>query len=127
VAGISWLGSSGGRLVITGTAIFGRDTSVSSPRPGSVGPSPTGMPQAEDDYLGSLIWPADVELPGQAEPRPLDPPAPDDLALLLFTSGGAVPCRSRGASGATVITSRRASLPLRTLFDRRGGRKTGGG
>lgn len=80
------LGTSEVRLVVTDTTIFGRDTlaeltAAGFGRPFAGGPSPA------DGYLGALVWPADVELPGHAEPRPPDPPAPTDLALLLFTSG----------------------------------------
>jgi acyl-CoA synthetase (AMP-forming)/AMP-acid ligase II len=79
------LGSSGVRLVITDSTIFGRDTLAELAGAGFGRSFPhTGT---EDGYLGTLVWPADVALPGQGEPRPLDPPAADDLALLLFTSG----------------------------------------
>jgi acyl-CoA synthetase (AMP-forming)/AMP-acid ligase II len=81
------LSSSGVRLVITDTAIFGRDILGELAAAGFDGTFSHGGAQPEHGYLGSLIWPADVGLPGQAEPRPLDPPAPDDLSLLLFTSG----------------------------------------
>ena len=81
------LRSSGVRLVLTDTAIFGRDTLAELAEAGfGRAFSPAGA-HTEHGYLGSVVWPADVVLPGAGEPRPLDPPAADDLALLLFTSG----------------------------------------
>ena len=74
------------RLVLTDTAIFGRDTLAELTAAG-FGRSFAVDPPSADGYLGALAWPADLALPGQADPRPLVPPAPTDLALLLFTSG----------------------------------------
>jgi HIP---CoA ligase len=73
------------RLVITDATIFGRDTlaelaAAGLPQTFPAPPDPCG-------YLGALIWPADTELPGQSDPVPLAAPRPEDLALLLFTSG----------------------------------------
>ncbi|GAA4709520.1 AMP-binding protein [Pseudonocardia yuanmonensis] len=81
------LRSSGVRLVVTDAAIFGRDTLAELAAAGFGRSFDAEQPSPSDGYLGSVVWPADVELPGRAEPRPLDPPAPSDLALLLFTSG----------------------------------------
>jgi acyl-CoA synthetase (AMP-forming)/AMP-acid ligase II len=86
------LRSSGVRLLVTDAAVFGRDVLAELAAAGFgrvLGDA--GNDAGPADYLGALVWPADVELPGappaDAEPPPLDPPAPDDLALLLFTSG----------------------------------------
>ncbi|WP_445189289.1 class I adenylate-forming enzyme family protein [Pseudonocardia sp. Cha107L01] len=73
------------RLVITDSTIFGRDVRAELTAAGL----PQTFPAANgpDGYLGALVWPADAELPGEAGPVPLSGPRPDDLALLLFTSG----------------------------------------
>lgn len=75
------------RLVVTDTTIFGRDVLGELTAAGFGRSFADTDPSPAEGYRGALVWPADVELPGQAAPRPLDPPAPTDLALLLFTSG----------------------------------------
>ena len=79
------------RLVITDSTIFGRDVRAELAAAGL----PQTFPAADgpDGYLGALGWPADAELPAGVElppgkvERPAEGPRPDDLALLLFTSG----------------------------------------
>ncbi len=82
------LRSSAVRLVVTDHTIFGRDMLVELAAAGfpEIFPATDGR-SGTDRYLGAVRWPADVELPGRARPAPLSGPRPEDLALLLFTSG----------------------------------------
>ena len=79
------LRGAGVRLVVTDTAVFGRDTL------GEL--AAAGLPQrypATGDYLGAVVWPAADELPAQAVDADLPvlpTPASEDLAFVLFTSG----------------------------------------
>ncbi|GAA4878971.1 class I adenylate-forming enzyme family protein [Actinomycetospora straminea] len=77
------LGSSQVRMVVTDDVVFGRDTGAEFDRAGYGRPFTPGG----DGYLGMMVWPAADELPGESTPRPSAGPTPDDLALLLFTSG----------------------------------------
>jgi fatty-acyl-CoA synthase len=73
------------RLVITQEEVFGKDVRAelaAAGHPGAFAPSPTG-------WLGAVLWPAADPLPAGLEPAPAPPASasPEDLAMILYTSG----------------------------------------
>lgn len=88
------------RLIVTDEVLFGHKV-ADDLREAGLGAAFTPGPAS--GFRGALYWPAEQALPGQggqqaSEPRPLPATSPDDIALILFTSGStskpkAVPLR----------------------------------
>jgi HIP---CoA ligase len=77
------------RLIVTDEKIFGRSVLTDLAEAGHGEVFDGG---GRDGYLGALRWAADEDLPGEAlatafRTRPQVTVGPDDLALILFTSG----------------------------------------
>lgn len=81
------LGTAGLRLVVTDAYVFGKDMLAELGAAGYPEVFAPG-PRAEG-YLGALIWPAAQTFPPAAVPgpAPAHTAAPDDIAMILYTSG----------------------------------------